>query len=101
MRHLDDRDPDPVGIGEPHLHEPPRLAHRWPLHVDAAGRQLLVRRLDVRDLEPQPQRGRGRRCGAPGNLQEATAEKVDRAPLGAGAELPVHREPEGLSVEHP
>src|SRR5690606_10837264 len=69
--------------------------------VHAPLAQLRVRRGDVLDLEPQPDRRGRRRVRAARQLQEPAAEEVHGAPLGTGAELAVHGEPEPLAVEDP
>ncbi|EGJ75936.1 hypothetical protein STTU_3147 [Streptomyces sp. Tu6071] len=99
LRHLDDRDPDPVRIADPHLDESPRLLAGLARDLHPGAAQLLVRRRRVGDLEPDAERGRRGFGGTARDLQEAVAQEVDDAALLARAELPVHGEAELAAVE--
>lgn len=58
VRHLDERDPHPVRVRDPHLDQPPRFLRGRPQYAYARRRQFLVRSVGVGDLQPQLQPGR-------------------------------------------
>src|SRR4051794_27736881 len=47
LGHLDHGDLHPVGIGDPHLPQPPRLGERRAQDLDRGGGQLLMGGVDV------------------------------------------------------
>ena len=96
-RHLDDGDAHAVGVGDPHLVEPPRLPAR--LAHAPSPRARAGRGARRRGRGPASTAGRGRRprpgSRRSGDLEVAAAEEEH----GAARELAVDREPEHVAVE--
>jgi hypothetical protein len=98
-RNLDDNDPDPVRILDPHLDQPPGLGHRRPENADPGRGQTLMLGVDVPHLKPDLHRVPRGAAGAPGHLQQPAAEEEHRPRISRGAELPVDRQPQHVAVE--
>lgn len=100
LRDLDQHDPHPVGVGDPHLDETPRLGAWCPQDLHTERGKPVMLGADVTHLQPQAQvvrRWLGRR-GA-GDLQETAAEEEHQPGIGRIAELAIHRKPEHVAIE--
>src|SRR5829696_8589042 len=53
LRHLHDADAHPIGVRDPHLQQPPRLPLRLPQDPNATLAELLSRRGQLANLQPQ------------------------------------------------
>ena len=98
-RNLDENDPDPVRILDPHLDQPPGLGHRRPENADPRRGKPLVLGADVAHLKPDRRRGPRGAGGTPGHLQQPTAEEENHPWISWRAELPVDRQPQHVAVE--
>src|SRR6266511_2207034 len=99
VRDLDEHDPDPVRILDPHLDQPPGLSPRLPGDRDSGRDQTLTLGPHVADLQPDPKRSSRLAVGGTRHLQQSLAKEEDQSRIVRRPELAVDRQSEGVPVE--
>src|SRR5579864_4087650 len=99
LGHLDDGDAQPVGVGDPHLAQPPRLALWRPEDLDPRLDELAVGRVHVAHLQPQPHGRAGQLVPLglrqlPRDLEESAAQEVHHPLPRVLTELAVDGQPQ-------
>jgi len=84
---LDQDDPDPVGILDPHLDQAPRLCCRLPDDRDRDRGQPGILRADIPYLDPDHHRAPRRAARMPGDFEQCLAEEEHHPGTFRRAEL--------------
>src|SRR5699024_9795952 len=96
---LDDDDAHAVGIGDPHLDQPPRLLQGFAHDRHASACQSSMLLLDVAHLQPQAHLTTASTVPVPRDLEETIAQEEHLARAVRVAELAVDRETQHVAVE--
>ena len=97
--HLDQDDPDAVGVLDPHLRQAPELGGRFPDNRNAGRGQPGVLGAYVPYLDPDHHRVPGRAGTVPGDLKQSRAEEEHDTRILRRAELPVDGQAQYIAVE--
>ena len=97
--HLDEHDPDTVGIGERHFGQAPRLAPGRAHDLRAERLKPLMLGAHIAHLQPQRHRPGAVMPSSAGDFEETTAQEEDNAAVRGAAELAIHGESEHVTIE--
>lgn len=96
---LDENDPHPVGISNPHLEQAPRLPLRRSHDLDTGRLETLVLDAEIPHLQPQGQIANFCPVSDSGDFEETSTEEEDESRISRITELPVDGKTHRVAIE--